>query len=460
METKIITPEEIHFIDISENIEIFLHTKTLQIYPFDKTQDLSKFLHKIKDFGIENTATQYSTTDFDELLTFITDTIYSSPSSLVVDKETDKMSFNSIILPISAKCNLACPYCFAKSNKNFNFASFTEDDIDKILNFLVLQQNNDETPLNLIFFGGEPLLNKQIILYTIKTCKEKYPNKKVTYSITTNGTILDKNLIDIFKENNFAVLTSLDGPDNEFNLRYFKNGKKSIYKVLENLQILKKNGLQPHIRATLLNTNPHICETFEFFEKLEIPFTIVFAYSSENKTHTYSEYNSEVLFKIKQQFEQLLKIYLEKLRNGNIIYNKALNDFCSTIRFRVIGKKPCSAGIDLFTIMANGDIFSCSHFMNNSEYKLGNIFTNFAPLPDYIVSDIDNITECNSCWLKYLCKGGCFAQKLAEGISNRNAKPQNECELEKMLWTFYIKLYYYIKTDTEIIKHLEQINKE
>jgi radical SAM protein with 4Fe4S-binding SPASM domain len=63
---------------------------------------------------------------------------------------------------------------------------------------------------------------------------------------------------------------------------------------------------------------------------------------------------------------------------------------------------------------------------------------------DYVVVDIDDMTECATCWVRYLCRGGCLAQKISMGKTNNQAKLTNECKLEQFLWEFYMKLYYHI----------------
>ena len=283
-----------------------------------------------------------------------------------------------------------------------------------------------------------------IIKYTINIIKTKYSEYKVSYSITTNGTIITDEIIKIFKENNFAILLSIDGYDNDFNLRKFKNGRKSVTKVIENINKLKNNGIFPKIRATLLNTNPYIAETYDFFEKLELPFNIVFTYASENKTHNFSLYTNDILEKIKFQLDTVLKYYIEKIKRKDILYNSLFKDLFSIFRFRIKKQIVCSAGQSYYTIISNGDIFSCSHFINDSKFKIGNINGGKIYKKDFIPLPLEEIKDCKLCWAKYLCLGGCPAQKLSmDKKINESFKIEN-CELEKICFEFYLKLYYFV----------------
>jgi uncharacterized protein len=440
-----ILPHHIQFVDISDSISLFFHIESLQIYPLQKDSDIFEFLSRLKQQGYKKTQLLYSSADFNTLYNFLVDTICNSPKTLVVEKKNENVEqYTTIVLPIAAKCNLTCPYCFARTDDGFHFGNFTNSDIDKVMEFLVNKQPQSFEKLTIVFFGGEPLLNLEVIKYTIHLFKVVYPQIKVSYSITTNGSILNKEIMKLFRENNFIVLASVDGPENEFNLRNFKNGKNSLKVVLHNLKKLQINNIPLQIRATLSSNNPYIGQTFDFLENLKIPFTVVFAYSSENKEHTHATYDLNILHFIKKQLDDLLVYYINKVQQRLPIYNKHLLDYSSSFRFRIKMKRACSAGIDYFTITANGDIYSCAHLMNNPKYRIGNISEGIFDKSKYIPVDVDDIEECEKCWIKYLCKGSCFAQKISVGKTNRQAKLPNECQLEKMLWEFYIKLYYHI----------------
>jgi radical SAM protein with 4Fe4S-binding SPASM domain len=438
-------PEDIELITISDEITLFFHAKSLQIYPL-KDIELIDFLRIFKQNGYDGTMNKYSHQDFIELYEFISNKITTAPNTTNYGEfDTNQNNYRAIVLPIAAKCNLNCPYCFAQTGEGFNFDNFTTKDIERIATFLI-NKNPDETlPINIIFFGGEPLLNLSTIKFTINYFKENHPQRQITYSITTNGTIMNNEIIQLLKENNFAILLSLDGPDNEFNLRKFKDGKSSVNKVIENINLLKQNNINIEIRATLVSNNPYIIETYDFFEQLAIPFNIIFAYSSENKTHAnLSNYDNETLQRIQIQLEKLLQYYIQKLKQKKPIYNGSLNHVADVIRFRIIKNIPCGAGINYYTIMANGDIFACAHLMNEPQYKIGNIESDVINKNSVVPVHIENIEECKTCWAKYLCLGGCISQKISMGKSNNTAMNLNECELEKLKWQFRLKLYYHI----------------
>ena len=298
-----------------------------------------------------------------------------------------------------------------------------------------------------MFFGGEPLLNLDIIKYMINYVHEHYPEKKFSFSMTTNGTILNPSIISLIKENNISVLVSIDGPDNDANLRFFRNGRKSIDVVLANIKTLQQNGINVMARATLVNTNPHILETFRFFEdELRVPFAIEFVQESENTTHSFDKYDAAIINNIKTQLDKVEQYYIEKIQSKRDIRNYELIRHIEILRYRQKKHICCGAGNSYFTVTADGDVFVCPIFMNNKEHAIGNIHEQIdnEKLSAYRSSSVDKMSECQDCWAKYLCNGGCIAQKIISGKRNDQSLPMGDCSLQKTIWEFYIRLYYYI----------------
>ncbi len=443
--THFLKPEEIELIPVDPEVTLFFHTTSLQIYPL-KTGDIKRFVCSFKQGGYSEVSKTFTNKEIEDICAFITTKIESAPKTIRNEIYFDKpYNYREVILPISAKCNLSCPYCFAQSETGFNFGDFQEKDINKIVKYLSDNVETDtHNPLTIIFFGGEPLINFPIMKYTVKLIKEKYPQLTVNYSITTNGTIADQEIIDFLVEHNIIMLLSLDGPDNEFNLRRYKDGSKSLYNVLNNIEKFRRKGLYIQLRATIVSDNPYLFETYKFFESLRLPFSIVFAFSSNNKTHTECvNYDEVTLKRIESDYELLTNYYIEKFKTQEMIYDVCLDTFAKYLRFRYINSRSCAAGTTYYTITSKGDIFSCSHLMNEDKYKMGSIDDNKVLNKNVIPVNVNDLHECTECWAKNLCLGGCVSQKIANGRANDSRMDLNSCALEKTKWHFYIKLYYY-----------------
>lgn len=443
MKKPILDPNHIKLITIDKKVSLFFHTETLQIYPI-KDHELLRFLKLYSENDSKKLSEIYTKQEIKEALDFICSNIIKAPATFFLEvNDTQERDYNAIVFPIAAKCNLCCPYCFARTDDSFKFGDYTAESVKKNVDFGMTKNSQVEKPITITFFGGEPLLNIEAMKYTIQYIKEQYPERKVSYSMTTNGTILNDDIIKILKENKIIVLVSIDGPNNEYNLRHYKNGTSSVDDVISNIAKLQKNGIYIEIRATLVCNNPFILESFDFFEKIGIPFFVSFAYTSENKNHNLSDYTKDNLGIITSQMRKLLIYYKDKIKKGEPIYNKKFSKEVFILRYRNIQNISCGAGRTYFTITADGDIYSCAHFMNEKKFKIGNIEDDEKLKKSFRAVQIKSIKGCDLCWAKYLCLGGCFAQKISLWRTEKMQLPQNQCELELLSIELYLKLYYY-----------------
>lgn len=116
----------------------------------------------------------------------------------------------------------------------------------------LVQDNRKDSEIVINFFGGEPLMNFDLIQFVVNECKLCYPESKFVFSLTTNTTLINSEIADFFKENCFRVMVSIDGYKEIHNHhRKFRNGTGSFDKVIEGIQILKDKGVEFRIRATL-----------------------------------------------------------------------------------------------------------------------------------------------------------------------------------------------------------------
>lgn len=386
------------------------------------------------------------TQDTSELLS---DNIKDLPLNSYTNQiEKTKVLPLSVILPITSSCNLKCPYCFAQTTEGkFSFKNYSDSDIEKLIQRLY-KINQGATTL-LIFFGGEPLLNFNLIRNTVNYINSKGLKDNFCYSITTNGTLLSHEIADFFKENDFAVLLSMDGYENEFNYRKFRNGKSSVSRVLGNIELLKAHEVSFEIRATITSDNPYIYETYRFFEELKIPYTLAFAYPSDNTSNqTLTTYSNESIERVRCSMAKLLLDYKDTLKKGEKIYNNVLTSQFSLFEYRMIRERICSGGVNYYTVLADGSIFKCAHLMNNKVDIIGNIYddnfhfgANLAIAPN--INELEEKSQ--RCWAKHICSGGCPAQKLSLSRKAEQSLPEANCGIEKILSEFYLKVYTLFK---------------
>ena len=373
-----------------------------------------------------------------------------APNTYVNELSRVKVLPLVVVIPIASSCNLKCPYCFAQTNSGkFNFNGFSESDIERLVSRL--KEINQDEKTTLIFFGGEPLLKFNLIRYTVSFIEKLGLLDNFSYSITTNGTLVTPEIASFFKKYKFSVLVSMDGYENEFNYRHFKNGKSSVAKVLENIDLLKKIEFPFEIRATITSDNPFIYETYRFFENLAIPYTLAFAYPSDNTSSaSLSTYSSDSVVRVANSLSMLLEDYRKAIQSGGAIYNSVVHTLAHYIEYRKVRERVCCAGINYFTILSDGTIFSCAHFMNNPQQELGNIYNDklfFTRDKHYAIApNVKNLDgKCLSCWAKHICSGGCPAQKISLALPTTAPLPISNCEIERKLAEFYLSAYILIK---------------
>lgn len=353
-----------------------------------------------------------------------------------------KTKLHLLILPISGKCNLQCTYCFARVDGKFSFNDLNTSEAKNIIDYLFKRLNLKE--LEILFFGGEPFLKTEIMSFIINYINNNYEHKKIRYSVTTNGTILNNQILNIIKQNDISVLISIDGPKENENYRIFPNGKSSFTHSIKNIQKLKEEGIKIGLRGTITNTDLQIVNIYKFFENLEIPFKIVFAHKSENKDHNLADFTLN-LKSINNQYNDLIKFYIGLISNSRKIHCLTIIEKLKFILLRTKIHHACSGGRAIFSITSSGYIYSCEHLAGIEKYSVGNIVEGIDQnmLSQFQSIDVDKIDECQHCWVRYCCAGGCFADNISS-TGNSLIHEKNKCELIKAEYKFIIALYYEI----------------
>lgn len=345
--------------------------------------------------------------------------------------------FRDIILNISGHCNLRCPYCFARDGGNFAFDDFTLEQAIATINYCI-KNDSGRNEFNICFFGGEPLLKFHLIKKISKELTIRFPYKSFKYSMTTNATLITDEVIDYFKENNFSVLVSFDGLENN---RPFVNMESSSRVVLNNIRRLQNAGINITIRATLLQSSTKLYENFVFLESLGVNFECVFACATASDETNISDYSQVSRENTYPQLKQIVDYYKFSILQGNKVNCQTILKKIVEMNLKIFSKYACSAGRNMFTFNNNGDIYSCQNNASGKKLLCGNISNSidkrtFQKSASPIYYKIEN---CKDCWARYLCSGGCMSEKLAMNI-DRNKNMREKCEFEKM----YLELLLYL----------------
>ncbi len=342
----------------------------------------------------------------------------------------------AMCLHIAHDCNLKCNYCFA-SQGNFKGerSHMSLETGKKALEFLAKNSGNRRN-LEVDFFGGEPLMNFQVVKDLVKYGREieKDYNKNFRFTITTNGVLLDDDKIDFINENMDNVVLSLDGRK-EINdkMRKTLNNGGSYDVVLPKFKAMvdKRGDKDYYIRGTFTNHNIDFTNDImdyykQGFKKVSMEPVVT---SEEMEYALRREHLQDVL----NEYEKFSKEYIDiKKKDEDFYFFHFMIDLEQgpCIVKRSVG---CGAGSEYLAITPEGELYPCHQFVGEKEFRMGTLDTgveNTDLREVFKRANIYNKEECRDCWARYYCSGGCHAN--AYYAHNDLMKSYElACEMEK-----------------------------
>ncbi len=321
----------------------------------------------------------------------------------------------ALCLHIAHTCNLNCSYCFASQGKYHGDRAIMSYEVGKqALDFLVAHSGTRRN-LEVDFFGGEPLMNFQVVKDLVAYARsiEKQHNKNFRFTLTTNGVLIDDDVIDFANREMSNVVLSLDGRK-EVHDRYRVDyaGKGSWDKIVPKFQKLveARGGKDYYMRGTFTHANPDFLEDIR--QMLELGFTelsmepVVCAAGDPAEL---TEADKAIVF---QQYEELAKLMLERDKAGKpFTFYHYMIDLSGgpCIYKRISG---CGSGTEYMAVTPWGDLYPCHQFVGEERFKLGDIWTgvtNTAIQEEFASCNVYARPECHDCWAKLYCSGGCAA---------------------------------------------------
>ena len=342
----------------------------------------------------------------------------------------------ALCLHVAHSCNLSCSYCFAGQGKYQGDRALMSFAVGKqALDFLVANSGSRHN-LEVDFFGGEPLVNWQVVkdLVAYGRSVEASAGKHFRFTLTTNGVLIDDEVIDFCNREMDNVVLSLDGRK-EVNDRFRVDmaGKGSYDTIVPKFQkFVKARGNKSYyIRGTFTHFNTDFTE--DIFHMADLGFTelsmepVVCAPDSPSAL---TEEDLPVLF---EQYEILAREMLKRSREGRpfTFYHYMLdlkNGPC--IYTRISG---CGSGTEYMAVTPWGELFPCHQFVGDPKYSLGNIWdgvTNLEMQEQFRGCNAYTREECRTCWAKLYCSGGCAANSY-HASGSINGVYRYGCELFK-----------------------------
>ena len=330
-------------------------------------------------------------------------------------KEKRQTVVKALCLHIAHDCNLACKYCFAEEGEYHGRRALMSFEVGKkALDFLVANSGN-RVNLEVDFFGGEPLMNwdvvKQLVAYGRSL--EKPNNKKFRFTLTTNGVLLNDEVMECVNKEMSNVVLSLDGRK-EVNdrMRPFRTGKGSYDLIVPKFQKLaeSRNQTNYYIRGTFTRNNLDFSEDVKHFADLGFKqMSIEPVVGPEEDPYSIREQD---LPQIMEEYDKLALEYIDRYKKGN-----GFNFFHFMIDLtqgpcvykRLSG---CGSGTEYLAVTPWGDFYPCHQFVGNEDFLMGNVDEGI--IKPEIVKEFGNCNvyskeKCKNCFAKFYCSGGCAA---------------------------------------------------
>lgn len=335
---------------------------------------------------------------------------------VIIDFKKRKTVVKALCLHIAHDCNLACKYCFADEGEyHGQKRELMSIDVGrKAIDFLI-ENSGNRVNLEVDFFGGEPLMNfdvvKEIVAYG--RSKEKEANKNFRFTLTTNGVLLNDDVIEFCNKEISNVVLSLDGRKKINDaMRSTRNGKGSYDVIVPKFQeFVKKRGDKSYyVRGTFTRNNLDFLEDFKLmadlgFKEISIepvvsPDTCDYAIREEDLETIYAEYDKlalDIIERYKKDKPVTFFHYMLDLNGGPCVYK------------RLSG---CGSGTEYLAVTPQGDLYPCHQFVGTDGFELGNVFEGIKK-PDIVeefkLCNVYAKDKCKDCFSRFYCSGGCAA---------------------------------------------------
>lgn len=347
----------------------------------------------------------------------------------------------SMCLNISHDCNLRCRYCFASTGDFGKGRKLMPLEVAKKAVDFLIRNSGSRHNLELDFFGGEPLMNFDVVKKTVEygRAEEKKHNKNIRFTITTNGVLLDDEKIDFINREMSNAVLSIDGR-REVNdqMRPRADGSGSYDQILQNFKALcKKRAVSPnteyYVRGTYTNKNLDFVRDVlslyhEGFDQISVEPVV----TAEDKPYALRESDLPAIF---DEYDRLTSEIVNIRKQGEKInffhFMIDLDEGPCAIKLL----KGCGCGNEYVAVTPDGDIYPCHQFVGDEKFIMGNVMTEEgvfkSPMKTrFAQANINTKRDCKNCWAKFFCGGGCNANNYSMN-GDITKSYRLACELER-----------------------------
>lgn len=355
----------------------------------------------------------------------------------VVDSFKDRETVvKAMCLHIAHDCNLACGYCFASEGEYHGIRSMMSLEVGKKSVDFLIENSGNRKNLEIDFFGGEPLMNFDVVKGIVEYAKSKEQNysKRFRFTITTNGMLLTDQIISYINENMYNVVLSIDGRKSVHDdMRPTPNGKGSYDIIMPKfLKVAEsRNQTNYYVRGTF--THHNLDFTNDVLHLADLGFKQISVEPVVAPDEMSYAIKNEDISSVFEQYELLADKMLQYQAEGKgfnfFHYMIDLNQGPCVVK-RMTG---CGAGSEYLAVTPEGDLYPCHQFVGIEDHKMGSVFEGLDRKD--IQENFKNChlftkEHCNECWAKFYCGGGCNANAY-NFQGNIHGVYETACDLEK-----------------------------
>ena len=397
----------------------------------------------VKDQLLQSLGNKYEASDIEDALSdvielteggqlFVKDTY----ECMIEEVKKRKTVVKALCLHIAHDCNLACRYCFAEEGEYHGRRALMSFEVGKkALDFLVANSGN-RVNLEVDFFGGEPLMNWDVVKQLVEYGRslEKPNNKKFRFTLTTNGILLNDEILEFVNKEMGNIVLSIDGRK-EINdkMRPFRGGQGSYDIIVPKFQKVaeSRDQMNYYVRGTFTHNNLDFSKDVLHLADLgfkQISVEPVVAQPTDD--YAIREEDIPIL---KEEYDKLAVEMIKRKKEG-----KAFNFFHFMIDLQggpCVAKRlsGCGSGTEYLAVTPWGDLYPCHQFVGNEKFLMGNVDTGVVRddiRDEFKCCNVYAKDKCKKCFAKFYCSGGCAANSY-NFHGNINDAYDIGCELQR-----------------------------
>lgn len=344
-----------------------------------------------------------------------------------------------IVLNVTNQCNLACGYCYEYSEdkiaKTQGKPKYMSDEVAEAAIETLIQESASRPVIHVTFFGGETLLNIPVMRSSVAYARRRAAevNKTVDFSLTTNATLLNEEIIDFLAENRIGVTVSIDG-DRELHdrMRVFHNGRGSYDVIAPKIKQLLERHRTNSIGARV-TLSAGVREVRRIYEHLTQEFGfhgVGFSPATANPDRLY-HIGAKKMDNVLEQFEELAWEYRDYALKGRQHGFTNVSDTLKDLSSGVSKAYPCGAGLGLLGVSTAGDIGLCHRFVDSPVAQMGHVQNggiDHGARREFLENHhVGARPDCHTCWARPVCAGGCYHEAFIN-FSDTAASNLHQCD--------------------------------